>query len=205
MSNESQNPKVSFIFGLVTGLAVFGIIGFGLMYSKLKPDSQPNGDPNNNDVVVGNNNPDPYDFEVHDAKVVDTMPHTGPSTFEETSDPLCQENGKPAVYLFSTTWCPHCAWIQPTFDRMAKDYQAKGGIEIFHWEMDLNDNTLTSEVETQIPENQMTLYQKYNPEGFVPTFIIGCKQFRVGNGYEQQNDLVSEEVELRTLIDALLE
>ena len=70
--------------------------------------------------------------------------------------------------------------------------------------MDNGDNTLTEEIETAVPEELGAYYSKYNPRGSIPTFVFGCKYFRVGNGYESQNDLASEEAEFRQIIDELI-
>ncbi|NMB56508.1 thioredoxin family protein [Candidatus Beckwithbacteria bacterium] len=127
------------------------------------------------------------------------------TTFEEKKDAqICSENGKPNVYLFSTTWCPHCEWIKETFDRVMNEYIAAGKINAYHWELDNGDNTLTQEVETEVPTEQRAVYKEFNPDGSIPTFVFGCKYFRVGNGYEAQKDLVSEEKEFRAVIEDLL-
>lgn len=111
-------------------------------------------------------------------------------TFETSSDEVCKVDGKPVVYLFSTTTCPHCTWIKDTFDKWAKDNSDK--VTAYHWELDTNDNSLTEEVETEVPEDQMAQYEKFNAEGTVPQFIFGCKYYRVGNGFESESNLDKE-------------
>jgi thiol-disulfide isomerase/thioredoxin len=111
-------------------------------------------------------------------------------TFTEYDNEVCKEDGKPVVYLFSTTWCPHCQWIGATFDKWAKDNSDK--VVAYHWEVDTNDNTLTSEVETSVPEDALAVYTKFNPNQSIPTFVFGCRYSRVGNGYESENNLDKE-------------
>lgn len=148
----------------------------------------------------------PLDFLVNDSEISleDTSSIEG-DTFQQTSDSLCtDDSGKPYVLLFSTTWCPHCTWISDTFDALANsDFADK--VNIQHWELDTDDNTITSEIETEIPQNIMDIYTKYNPDGTIPTFVFGCKYFRIGNGYEAKNDLASETSEFNYLIEKLLE
>jgi len=127
------------------------------------------------------------------------------TTYSQKKDAqICKEDGKPVVYLFSTTWCPHCNWIKDTFDKVVKEYTAKGLIVARHWEIDINDDILTTAKETAVPAEQMAIYSEFNPQGSIPTFVFGCKYFRIGNGYEQQQDLVSEEKEFRSLFDDLI-
>jgi len=125
-------------------------------------------------------------------------------TFKATEGPVETIGGKPIIRLFSTTWCPHCVWIKPTFDRVAKEYADAGKIVAYHWELDTGDNTLTSQVETAVPASEQAIYQKFNPQGSIPTFVFGGKYWRIGNGYEQQQDLALEEKEFRAVIDELI-
>ncbi|MBL7050935.1 SurA N-terminal domain-containing protein [Candidatus Woesearchaeota archaeon] len=126
------------------------------------------------------------------------------TTFNPTGDELCTENGKPIVQLFSTTTCPHCVWIKDTFDEVVAEYASAGKIAAYHWELDIGDNTLTTERESSVPNSQVQTFQKYNPQGYVPVFVIGCKYSRIGNGYESRGDLVAEEAEFRAVIEAVL-
>ena len=127
------------------------------------------------------------------------------SSFYATGDGTCTDSdGKPYVILFSTTWCSHCTWIKDTFDSLVTENFANQ-INLQHWEMDTGDNTLTSEVETEVPAEINALYQKYNPRGSIPTFVFGCEYFRIGNGYESQDDLNAELEDFKLVINKLLE
>ncbi len=132
------------------------------------------------------------------------VPASSITTFSETGDDLCTEGGKPAVYLFSTTWCGHCNWVGDTFDKIVLEYAEKGIISTYHWEIDTGDDTLTTEVETEVPVDHMAVYKKYNPRGSIPTFVFGCEYSRVGNGHELSGDVSSEEAEFRAVIDAIV-
>jgi thiol-disulfide isomerase/thioredoxin len=126
------------------------------------------------------------------------------TTFHDNGGDVCLEDGKPLVILFSTTWCPHCNWIKSTFDSVASEYADQGLIVARHWELDTNDDTLTPEVENSIPQRDLDIYNEFNPRGSIPTFVFGCKYYRIGNGHEAQNDLSAEAAEFRGVIEELL-
>ena len=142
-----------------------------------------------------------------DTTTTDTTTTTqSTSTFTEKADAeICTEDGKPVVYLFTTTWCPHCTWIKDTFDSTVLEYVESGEIVAHHWEIDTGDDTLTEEVETEVPQEDLAVYQEFNPRGSIPTFVFGCKYSRIGNGYESAKDLAAEEAEFKQVIETLLE
>lgn len=105
-------------------------------------------------------------------------------TFNETAEEICLEDGKPVVYLFSTTWCYHCKWIKSTIDETLLSFANEGKIAAYHFELDNGDNTLTAETESIVADEHQAVYRKFNPRGSIPTFVFGCKYYRVGNGYE---------------------
>ncbi len=126
------------------------------------------------------------------------------NTFTEYDTTICKKDGKPIIYLFSTTWCPHCQLAKPIFDKFAKDNASKA--YFYHWELDTKDNTLTSAVETSVPADAQAIYEKFNPEGTIPTFVFGCRYGRVGNGFESNGALdKTKEVDAYTkVLNALL-
>jgi thiol-disulfide isomerase/thioredoxin len=117
---------------------------------------------------------------------------------------ICKEDGKPVIRMISTTWCPHCEWIKPTFDEVAKEYVDQGKIVAYHWQVDTGDNTLTTAVEDKVPDTEMNVYTQFNPKGSIPTFVFGCKYYRIGNGFESQKDLNAERNEIRRIIDQVI-
>jgi len=112
-------------------------------------------------------------------------------------------DGKPVVRVYSTTWCPHCKWVGPTVDKVLKEYQSKGIIVARHWELDTGDDTLTKIVEIKVPDSELAVFQKANPDGSVPAFVFG-KYFRLGNAFEAEKNLALEEAEFRAVIEKLL-
>lgn len=129
---------------------------------------------------------------------------TSVQTFFEEEGEVCEEDGKPLVLLFSTTWCGHCKWVGPTFDKVAYEYAAAGKIAAYHYELDTGDNILTPEEEKAVPQEHIDIYKRFNPRGSIPTFVFGCEYYRIGNGYEQEKDLGKEEAEFRFIIEELL-
>ncbi len=117
---------------------------------------------------------------------------------------ICTEDGKPIIRLFTASWCPHCNWVGGAFDSVVREYMEQGKIVAYHWEADTGDNTLTPERENSVPASERAIFKEFNPRGSVPTFVFGCKYYRIGTMYERQNDLESEKRDFRAVIDALV-
>jgi len=126
----------------------------------------------------------------------------GIQTFSVKANEVCYEDGKPVIRMFSSTSCPHCKWIAETFDEFAEEN--KDTVKAYHWELDTGDNTLTEFVENHMPESERDLFVNFNKGMSVPTFIFGCKYYRVGTGYERENDLISEKREFKAVIEKLI-
>ena len=138
------------------------------------------------------NNPDAVEVE-------------GITTFLSGDDEICRDKeGKPLVFMFSTTWCPHCEWAKKPFDNVANDYKDLGLISVYHWQIDENDDTLTDEKESVVPAEHLAIMKKFNPRGSIPTFVFGCKYYRIGAGHEETDDKTAEEAEYRLVIEELL-
>jgi peptidyl-prolyl cis-trans isomerase C len=126
-------------------------------------------------------------------------------TFQATGDPVCTDaNGKPIVRLFTTSWCPHCQWIRETYESVVKDYESRGLIKAYHWELDTNTELLTGQKSTAVPAEELAVYRKYNPQGSIPTFVFGCQYVRIGNGYEAEQNLDKERAEFNAVITKLV-
>lgn len=121
------------------------------------------------------------------------------ATFDEYDTDVCKEGDKPQVFLFSTTRCPYCENIKDTFDNWAKNNSDK--VSAYHWQVDTGDNELTEEVETEVPQEFLDIYNESNPNGSVPTFVFGCKYVRVGNRHE---DLSQETSDFNEVMKELL-
>lgn len=137
------------------------------------------------------------------------LPEEGPSigTFDSIilDDGICADDeGRPIIRLFTTTWCSHCKWVGPAFDEIMTEYVDAGKICAYHWELDTGDNSLTEKIETEVPDSELAIFRQFNPKGFVPTFIFGCKYYRVGTGYEYEDDLENEKEEFKAIIKALI-
>lgn len=192
-----QNKK-NFIFGAVSGIALMAIIFLAAIFVVYFTSG---------DKIALNKAKTPP----ADAPSQETQPEVSEieskikgqvGTFYEVDMPICKDGNKPIIRMFSTSWCSHCQWAKPAFEAVAKEYQGK--IVAHNWELDINDDTLTAAKETMVPDEESAVYAEYNPDGSIPTFVFGCKYFRVGTGNEQTKDLEAEKKEFRQLIDSLL-
>ena len=124
---------------------------------------------------------------------------------------VCTQDGKPVIRMYSTSWCPHCQWVKPIFDSVAKEYMDQNKIVAHHWQMDQNaqlgiylDDFMTPAVEGSIPEGEAAVFQEFSPKGSIPLFVFGCEYYRLGNGYEATKDANAEATEFRKVIDGLI-
>ncbi|MFA5387018.1 MAG: thioredoxin family protein [Candidatus Paceibacterota bacterium] len=78
---------------------------------------------------------------------------------------VCQENGKPVVYFFGSTGCPHCVWEKPVIAAVAEKF---GSAISYHENVD--------------SQTDMDIFSKYSTQGYIPAIVIGCKYYRVGSG-----------------------
>lgn len=118
--------------------------------------------------------------------------------------PICTENGKPIVRLYSTTFCRHCRWVNSTFNGVMDEYVKAGKIAAYHWDLDIGNNQYTPAKESAVPKAEVELFQKTNPEQTVPTYLFGCKYWRVGNTHEIEDKPDLEAAEFKAVIEKLL-
>ena len=198
---KTTGGNQQFLLGLFAGIAVIAVIGVIILSIVLLNGNK--GTVANNPANAAQN----QQVQTQTGNGPEAISPTAPGVetfFEKKNAQVCKEGGKPVVYLFSTTWCPHCEWVKDTFDKTVSEYVRAGKIVAYHWQLDTGDNTLTSDKETSVPTAAQAVYQEFNPKGSIPTFVIGCKYFRVGNGHESQKDLDAEATELKAAIDAVL-
>ncbi|MDM7919709.1 MAG: hypothetical protein QUS12_11145, partial [Methanosarcina sp.] len=112
--------------------------------------------------------------------------------------------GQPVILFFSSIGCSHCEWISETFDTVALEYLQKGLIEAHHYDMVSRDDILTPVIEKDILKEHLKYKQERSPDS-VPYFNFGGIYERVGTGYEALDDFFAEELEMRQVIDALLD
>ena len=126
-------------------------------------------------------------------------------TFRYTGRDICtNDEGLPVIILFTSSGCSHCEWIGETFDSVVMEYVDSGLIEAHHYDIDYNKDLLMPDLETEIPQSHFEIKKRGDPEGYIPYFNFGCRYDRIGTGYEYQDDLFAEEMEMRQVIDALL-
>lgn len=137
--------------------------------------------------------------------VIDTINPESGTSFTDNGGKMCSKDGKPILRLFATTWCPHCTWVKETYLSVAREYVDKGLVHAYFWEVDIGDDLMTEEKELAVPESELAVFKQFNSRGSIPTFVFGCRYFRVGNAFEVQNDKEAEAREFRIVIDKLIE
>lgn len=89
--------------------------------------------------------------------------------FTVNNEEVCKEDGKPIVYFFGSTSCPHCQWEKPILEAVMKNFEDQIS---FRSRMDSQDD--------------LDVLYKYS-DGGIPTLVFGCKYSRVGSG-ESEGD-----------------
>jgi len=87
--------------------------------------------------------------------------------FVDTGEELCTENGKPLVYFFGSTSCPHSRWEHPIIENISSQFNTT---IVFKDNMDTNND-----------KNVYIHYLDIN-RGAVPFTVIGCRFVRLGSG-----------------------
>ncbi|MGI6589627.1 MAG: hypothetical protein ACOX1V_03100 [Candidatus Iainarchaeum sp.] len=132
--------------------------------------------------------------------------------FHFSTPQICTKDGKPIVRMYSTNTCPHCVWVGPTFESVVKEYVDQNKIVAHHWKWMINnkgefigvDDTLTPEFEGVMPKEEEEIFNKFSPRSSVPAFVFGCKESRLGNKFESEQDLEAEREEFVRIIEDLL-
>lgn len=195
---------------IVTVLLIFSILVLSGCPQSDGDNNGTNGDANtdnnnhSNDTNNGTNNNLPAGYEeglreFYSEQQVGTL-----SSFIETNNPICTQDGKPVVFLFTSTGCPYCNWVKDTFDKVAKEYVDADKIVAYHWQLDLQDNLLTDEVEGSFPNAHMRVFASFNKMYTIPTFVFGCKYYRIGTAYQYSSGLEGEEDDFRQVLDAIV-
>jgi thiol-disulfide isomerase/thioredoxin len=106
--------------------------------------------------------------------------------FEKTTETsVCTENGKPIIYFFGTSTCPHCIWEKPVIRAVAASF---GTSIVFKEEISTNGSAFAD----------ASVFEKYSPTGGVPVLVLGCKYARVGSG--ESDGEATEKANLTKLI-----
>jgi len=99
--------------------------------------------------------------------------------------------GKPIVYFFGTTWCPHCKWERPIFVNATGKFGNWTGLQTD----DLSNakfespymTVKTLEVDKQSSPD-ISIFNHYSPNGTIPLIVISGKYFRTGSGEKLGTD-----------------
>ncbi len=148
------------------------------------------------------------DNNSHRPLIAEGEPVSDPTfpTFDNTGLEVCtNDEGRPLIFMFSTSQCSHCRWAGSAFDFVVRFLGSDGLIEAHHYDLFSGDDLLTEEIESEVPADKLEVYKRGNPRDLVPYYNFGCAYDRIGNGYERENDLVAEGEEMRRVIEALME
>ena len=127
-----------------------------------------------------------------------------PTIYKSGFDACANTDGQPVIFLFSSASCFHCEWLKEIFEPIAEHYMEKGLIEAHLYDKVSGDDLFTEEIETEIPEAFLEIYNRGNPKNRVPYVNFSCKYERVGNGYEETQDTDAEGQEMIDVIETLI-
>ncbi len=102
------------------------------------------------------------------------QPQITVGSFNVVDIPVCEENGKPIIYFFGSSGCPHCRWEHPIIEEVAEQFD---DYISFHNNMDGDED--------------LDVFYTYSTGG-VPTTVLGCKYFRQGSGESLGEDMEKE-------------
>lgn len=99
----------------------------------------------------------------------ESRPEETIGNFIVSGDEICKEDGKPIIYFFGADWCGGCRWEHPVMENVTAKFE--GYISFHDINIDLDYSTADQEI-----------FDKYSPEGYIPTIVLGCRYYRVGAG-----------------------
>lgn len=148
----------------------------GLSWTKIREEKEPKKE----EKQVVQISPAPQEPAV----LGEELKATNIGRFMETKDEICQENGKPVVYMFGQSGCPYCVWEHPIFEKATAKFS---NLIVVHDNMDT--------------ENDREIFQKYSQinRGAVPFLLLGCRYTQLGSGDKAAGE-VQEEKNLTALI-----
>ncbi|MBL7206131.1 MAG: hypothetical protein ISS36_00860 [Candidatus Aenigmarchaeota archaeon] len=152
--------------------------------------------------VVDTTQPIPDQGPINTSTVKSDIPeNTDIKTFLDSGEEICSVDGKPIIRMYSFSECDFCAWTKPIFEKVVGEYVEAGKVTAYLWEDNFN---IMSEDLEEISEEEVLLYQKYGLDG-VPAFIFGCKYYRSGAPFiNEENGETMEEDEFRAVIEDLI-
>ncbi|MBR9678821.1 MAG: hypothetical protein GON13_00960 [Nanoarchaeota archaeon] len=114
--------------------------------------------------------------------------------FKDTNKTAIYENESLVIWFFGTTTCEYCTWEKQVLTDVLTNFE----------KVTLKDYYLDSEYDMtyKISAFEISMFQEYNPKGYVPLLIIGNKYFKVGSG--ETNGYANEKQYLTQLISNLI-
>ena len=121
----------------------------------------------------------PYDA-ANAAQAVDSI-----GNFKKVAD--FNAAGKPQVYFFGTSWCPHCAWEKPVFIRATSRFGNWSGLETndstqYRFASPYMDVHVFTMDKTNLTSTEEAIFTHFSAEGHIPLVLFNGKYYRVGSG-----------------------
>lgn len=114
--------------------------------------------------------------EQEENQTQESRPEETIGSFIVSTDEICKEDGKPIIYFFGADWCGACRWEHPVIENVTVKFE--GYISFHDINIDLDYSTADQEI-----------FDKYSPEGYIPTIVLGCRYYRVGAGANMGEDM----------------
>lgn len=164
-----MTKNLKYLIALILAVAV-GYLGFLTTKTSLGRPS------------TASNNQSPT--TVPTSKPVPSYPQTI-GNFLVTDNEVCLEEGKPLVYFFGSSTCPHCEWEKPIAKKVFDEFK--------------NEITYHENYDSQADAEVFQKYSDINP-GYIPFLVLGCKYVRIGAG----ENLGKDDAESKTLEEEAL-
>lgn len=168
-----ERKITTFTTPILVVLLVIAAFLAGMFWTKIKYTEQESKRAGEQEERIAQVSPTPAEEEILGEELPATI-----GNFLATEDEICQEDGKPVVYLFGMSTCPHCTWEHPIFEKVTAKFTD---------EISIHDNMDKQGVDQEIWER----YSEIN-RGAIPFMVFGCRYVRVGSG-EMAGEITEEE------------
>ncbi|MBN1386556.1 peptidylprolyl isomerase [Candidatus Woesearchaeota archaeon] len=133
------------------------------------------------------------------------IPSMDITTFQQVDPSVCtDEDNRTIVRLYTVSYQEASQFAEAAFRQALERFDRSGELSAYVWQVDTNDDVMTPELESAIPQEELDLFRKYNPGNSVPAYLIGCKYLRIGNGHWENKDMASETLEIEAMFDEII-
>lgn len=177
VAKEEKTKTINLTIPIIIVLLMVASFLLGLFWDRIRKEEQPEGEKKQ----VAQVTPTPETPAV----LGEQLEPANVGRFMKTKDEVCQENGKPIVFMFGQSNCSHCLWEHPIFEKTT----AKFGDLI-----SVHDNMDKSNADAEV-------WQKYSQihQGAIPFMLLGCRYAQRGTGDKTAGE-AQEEKNITALI-----